>query len=440
MPFVSLSPAAGAQRSAGFANVAGLLFVSLLFFMPCSRASAAASAPPDAQTTAPAGSKLEAVIIISRHGVRSPLKDVAQLDKETSNSWSTWDVPPGHITPRGRELMVELGGYYRKRFIKDGLLTGNDAADASRTYVHANVVQRTVQSGAALAEGLFPSTTTTIHRLDESQKDRLFYGSDIEDDYKAASINGRLGNDLKPLLDSLQPEFSILEKSLDQKNLSTSTLSSLALAAGVIDSYILEYCEGFPLEKVAFGRITPQELFQMFRIVETQIDLIVRTPYLAQRRMSNLVSHIGSTFQRIATGKPVDGAFGDADDRLFIIAGHDTTVCSVAALLRLEWSVPQTGRNLCPPGGALVFELRSRAAEAGPQHFVQAYFVTQTLNQMREHVKVSLENPPAVAPIFIPEASAAAPGYESPLAAFQAVIQKLINPALVVPVDDGPAR
>ena len=58
------------------------------------------------------------------------------------------------------------------------------------------------------------------------------------------------------------------------------------------------------------------------------------------------------------------------------------------------------------------FELRK--TEEGVQR-IRIYYVTQTLDDMRNGDPVFAVHPPTVAPIFIPGCSAATPGYDAPL-------------------------
>jgi 4-phytase/acid phosphatase len=44
-----------------------------------------------------------------------------------------------------------------------------------------------------------------------------------------------------------------------------------------------------------------------------------------------------------------------------------------------------------------------------------------------------LDNPPMVAPIFIPGCSAATPGYDAPLDRIEALFHRVIDPASVTP-------
>lgn len=384
-------------------------------------------------------SQLEGVVIVSRHGNRSFLKDTAVLNRETSNTWPSWSVEPGYLTSRGRKLMVDMGGYYRDKFTKDGLLTGNDSEDVKHAYFHTNTIQRTIQTGCALAEGLFPSTTTTIHYLVD-KKDALFNGAPLDETMKDAAVRGRIGDNASALGESMSQQFDLVEKTLGRPGLYARTLSSIGLAAGIADNYMCEYCEGLPMDQVAFGRATPAELKEMLKILALDFDLNIRTPYLARTRMSNLVSHITSTLQQVASGKPVKGAFGDADDKLYVIVGHDTTLSSIAGILRLDWVLPDTGRNLCPPGGAIVFELRKRSAKNSSgkeEHFVRVYYAAETLAQMHGNTKLSLDTPPSLAPIFVHGASRPVEWYDSSLQDFVKTATQAIDPELVYAIDDG---
>jgi 4-phytase/acid phosphatase len=384
-------------------------------------------------------SKVIGVVIVSRHGNRPPLKDNATLDRETSNTWPKWDVPPGYLTSRGRKLVVEMGDYYRQRFTKEGVLTGKDLEDVKHAYFHTNTIQRTVQTGCALAEGLFPSTTTTVHYL-VKKTDLLYTGAPLNHKMSDAAMNGRIGNNAEALAKSMNPQFDLIEKALGQPGMYQRSLSSIGLAAGMADNFMCEYCEGRPMDEVAFGRATPAELEEMLKILALDFDIRARTTYLSRTRMSNLVSHVSATLQKLASGKPVDGAFGDSDDKLFVIVGHDTTISSIGGLLHLDWVLPDTGRNLCPAGGALVFELRkheSRKPGSTGEYYVRVYYAAETLAQMHEDAKLSLDNPPSIAPIFVPGSSKAGQWYDSPLSDFVKVVNSAIDPSLVYPVDDG---
>ena len=64
---------------------------------------------------------------------------------------------------------------------------------------------------------------------------------------------------------------------------------------------------------------------------------------------------------------------------------------------------------------------------------MRAYYVCQTLDQMRSGEPLTLAHPPEVAPIFIPQCSGAAAGYDAPLDRFQALLGRVIDPAFLSP-------
>ena len=80
--------------------------VLFLFWMsPLAQPSSAQALAGDA--------KLQLVIVLSRHGVRSPLTSQADLDKYSAAPWPTWDVAPGLLTAHGYQLMKLFGAWDR---------------------------------------------------------------------------------------------------------------------------------------------------------------------------------------------------------------------------------------------------------------------------------------------------------------------------------------
>src|SRR5580693_8388678 len=91
--------------------------------------------------------KLEYVVILSRHGVRSPTAPAADLRQYAADPWPDWSVAPGEMTEHGRKLMTFLGGWYRSWLARDGLLSPEGCDDAGAVHVRADVGQRTRESG-----------------------------------------------------------------------------------------------------------------------------------------------------------------------------------------------------------------------------------------------------------------------------------------------------
>src|SRR5262249_41847287 len=98
--------------------------------------------------------QLERVVILSRHGVRSPIKDNNTLQnfrKPTTPPWPDFGVQhPADLTLKGALLMQRMGAYYRKRW---AALFEPDACP-NRAFFWADRDERTLMTARSLVGGL----------------------------------------------------------------------------------------------------------------------------------------------------------------------------------------------------------------------------------------------------------------------------------------------
>ena len=137
------------------------LTVPLLGFATLFGASSALPTP--AQNAGGSGEKLQFVIYLSRHGVRSPTKKPGEYARFAAAPWPEWPVQPGYLTPHGYELMKFFGAYDRVKLADEGLLAPAGCDDATRVTILADSDQRTRETGKALAEGLMPGCAVQTH-------------------------------------------------------------------------------------------------------------------------------------------------------------------------------------------------------------------------------------------------------------------------------------
>ena len=90
---------------------------------------------------------LAKLVIVSRHGVRTPIVPASQLAHWAAAPWPDWKQPAGSLTPRGAELARIMGTYYR-RYASEGQATA--AAGCPPVYVYADLTERTQASAKAL--------------------------------------------------------------------------------------------------------------------------------------------------------------------------------------------------------------------------------------------------------------------------------------------------
>lgn len=403
------------------------------------------------------GAALELVIILGRHGIRSPLYSPAQLAPHAAQAWAAWSVAPGILTEKGGRQMTKMGVYLRQHYIQAGLLSGQADQDAPVVGFRSDSDQRTIASAEKLAEGLLPGVAVQVAHRPLDQADPLFVPvrMDLGHPDRAlakAAILGRIGNSPQAVFEAHRPQYALLQHILfgDQPvlankmapltevpGLGPGTNTNLVALTGPLreglvltDALLLEYEEGFPLSQVGWGRLSRADLTELLAVHALNFDLQQKTFYCAQAQGSNLARHLRETLDQAASGQPVAGAIGSVKQKLLVVLGHDTNQINLAGLLNISWTFPGAQSDPVLPGGSLVLELRR--GDDGVQR-VRMYYVSQTLDELRAGDPVDAAHPPAVVPIFIPGCSASAPGYDAPLSAFDARIEAAVDPQFVVP-------
>ncbi len=418
-----------------------------------------------AQETPTRSVELKFVVILSRHGVRSPTWSMEQLNQYSIEAWPNWGVPPGNLTPHGRILLKLVGAYDRAYLAQAGLLSSRGCADAGHVYFWTDSEARTLETGRALAAGMLPGCAVEVHSLPEGTHDPLFSpiaaGVGHPDrSLAAAAVSGRIGGNpgvlqdfYRPQLETMQqvllgrkpgtkcpPEGSPSKKSLFEvpASLGAGKGDDLAELHGAVrtastlaEDFLLEYTNGMVTQEVGWGRVNEFKVREMMSLHAVYADLLRQTPYIARAQASNLLSHILKTMEQAIAGRAVVGALGRAGDHVVVIVGHDTNISNIAGTLGLSWLIEGYQRDDTPPGGALVFELWRRPNRGG--YAVRTYYMSQTLEQMRKALPVTLDSPPAKAPIFLPGCSTSTEGLACGWEAFQHTLETAIDPAFVKP-------
>lgn len=420
------------------------------------------AAIPAIQNTAPAP-KLRFVVIVTRHGVRSPTWAQSELNTYSADPWPDWVVAPGNLTSHGDKLMTQFGSYYRLYFAAAGLLHSAGCEDASHVYIRADVESRTLETGRALAAGMMPGCNVEVRTVSKGE-DALFSplstGTATPDRaLAAASISGRIGaspsalvNNYRQALDTLRevlfgcasgmvcPAETTADKRaiLEQPSAveegkgghAADLRGPLRIGSTLSEDLMLEYVNGMKGKDLGWGRLDKRKLLEVMRLHAAYADLARQTSYIARSQGSNLLSHILRSMEQAAQKNSVTGAVGEPGDRVLVIVGHDTNISNIAGILGISWLLDGYVRNDTPPGGALVFELWQQGQG---EMSVSAYYVAQSLDQMRKAMPLTLESPPLKSPIFVPGCSRADQKMTCPWKAFQHTIESAIDPAFVKP-------
>ena len=388
-------------------------------------AEAPRQAPPVTQDHSQ--EKLQFVVIIARHGVRSPTGKPDQWNQFSSQPWPVWSVPPGYLTEHGAKLMTLFGAYDRELLANQGLLAAQGCGDVGRITIVADSDERTRETGKAIAAGLMPGCKLETHALAEGTPDPLFHPlsmhtSQPDKQIATAALAGRIGNSLSGLVEAYRPQLRSLEEVLQDSGAPpkmslfdipssiapgkgdhlVDLKSPLATAATMAENLLLEYTDG--MAEVGWGRVDDHKLRELMQLHTASADLERRTNYIARAQSATMLGRILDSMQQAIRQKAISGALGQTSDRLLILVGHDTNLTNISGALDLSWLIDGR-RDDTPPGGSLTFELWQN--DTTSNYTIRLFYTAQTLDQMRSATPLSLATAPERVPVFIPGCSKA---------------------------------
>ena len=400
----------------------------------CCSALVSQAAPAQTRTATQvqqgAGARLKMVVILSRHGVRPPLWTDARLDAYSVHPWPTWQVPSGELTAHGFQLLQRFGSYDRAWLAAEGLFAPSGCDAATATYIWADTDQRTLASGHALAQGLFPACPPEVHSAPTDKVDPLFHSlshgftrtqADAAFNQLQQRVSQPAGRVDQALIVQMQrvlsgcapqasactpqssPRLSLLDSSADASGTLPESVvrgqgdhvvdleGPLSPAASFSEDFLLEYADAMPTRDIGWGKVDEPQLRRFLALHTLYFDLVHRTPALAQMESSNLLSRIERTLQQGVESQSVEGALGSPTDKLVLLVGHDTNIAGIASLLGLHWNLDGRADDT-PPDTQLAFELWQTTSG---RFTVRITTSLQTLSQMRNLDDLTLSAPPA---------------------------------------------
>lgn len=434
-----------------------LLAVVLAVTLATAFAPATAQVPP-----IPPGWQFERVVLLSRHGVRSPIQSPEELDRLAAQPWPAWPVAPGDLTPRGAELMRLMGRYYRALHGARGLIQEDDCPAAGLVAIWTDVDQRTRLTGAAVLAGLYPGCRNPIlgHQADLARPDPLFRpppsaACPMDAASNRAAILARIGGNFSSVLREYARPLATLQATLcppgaapagrscglaveapgvvERPGGGVALRGPVAIGATASEIFLLESAQGLPADQVAWGRLAPAgtpgngAVRDVLEVRRLDFDLRERTQPIARQQGSNLLAQIATTLQ---DGHKFPGVpAGPAPVRFAMLVGHDTNIANIASLLNLGWEIAGFPPDEASPGGALAFELLKHVRTG--QRYVRLAYYAQTPEQMRQATPLGLDRPPGMVAVDLPGCSAQALDGFCPLDRFVEIANAALDPGCV---------
>jgi 4-phytase/acid phosphatase len=363
--------------------------------------------------------RLVMTVILSRHGLRSPLVQIEQLNQYSALPWPVWSVAPGVLTQRGYAQLRSMGSFDRALLEQQGAFSGNGCTPAHAAYIWTDTDQRTIASGHALAAGMFPDCPLPVHQLPQGQADPLFHPDQhhVPPDIETAALAqvrscAKTNPQRDGLIDQVQnllggcapggscaPARRSVRSLLDAPQIIRPSTQDdvihfegpLPTASGFAEDFELEYMQGLPMGSVAWGHLSLAQLQGLISLHTNYIACLDATPALARLGASDLLSHIVDTLRQAVKQIPAPGALAPPDKTLALLDGHDSNLVGVAALLGLHWQLDSRA-NDTPPASQIMFQLWKSPRGLA---YVRVSVEMPTLRQMRTLAPLTLARSPA---------------------------------------------
>lgn len=358
--------------------------------------------------------KLKEVVILSRHNIRSPLStNGSALSKMTPHEWTEWSSAASELTLRGGVLETEMGQFFRKWTVEEGLFKENYVPTVDEVNLYANSMQRCIATAQYFSSGFMPVAGLHVnHRYVPSKMDPVFFprltkSSEAFRTEAMKQINAMGGKDgLVGINKSLKDSYDIISKVLDIKqseyykkgevkdfvdndtritlnlNQEPGMKGSLKNANSASDAFILQYYEEPDALKAAFGhKLSLEDWTKIARIKDVYGDVLFTAPIVAVNVAHPLLQYMYDEL--------------NADTRKFtFLCGHDSNIASVDAALGVEdYSLPNSIEKKTPIGSKLVFE---KWVDAAGKAYVAINLVYQSTGQLKQMSLLDLRHTPQI--------------------------------------------
>ena len=404
--------------------------------------------------------QLKEVVVMSRHNIRSPLSSGgAAYQRVTPHEWFHWSSPGSQLSLRGGVLETEMGQFFRKWVVSEGLLPDNYRPEGDEVLFYANSRQRTFATAKYFSAGFLPFANVEItHKYEEDKMDPVFTAkfTKMNDTYRQKVLTEMqaLNGGPQAWMSAQKATLDMMEEVLDmehspaalqgdtthfwfddtqfkiEKDDEPRMTGGYTLANSVADALVLQCYETESM--TAFGHELTAEQWRAICAVKAVYDGLLFTTHAAAVNIAYpLVSRIREELLR-------------QDRKFMFLCGHDSNLASISAALGLQ--LPETERAMeihTPIGSKIVFEKWSD----GTEEYVAVNLVYQAVDQLQGRTLLSLEVPPMVKPITISGLTANSDGlyrladvaahFAAAMAEYDAIVDDVTAVEAVKPTDNA---
>ncbi|VVC96593.1 unnamed protein product [Leptidea sinapis] len=336
---------------------------------------------------------------LKKHNLRTPLSK--NLQHITPYTWPEWKEKPGILTQKGFMLESYMGTYF-KDWLHDYGLSPDSCPDEDLFYVYADLMQRTLESAKAFVLSAYPNCNIVIHRsvnksdpvfrpyihnnsdsfrrIAISEMEAILNSLDLRSSYEnmESILNYRASDSCK--LDKrceMVGEKNVLNISVGEK---PSVKGPLKLCNEVIDSFLMEYYNGFAPQNVAWGKLS------QLRDWQSILDLTVgyhsvtyNTTLIAKDIAKPLIMFM----------KPL---FTNESPKVSLLMGHDSNINVLLKAMDFKNYMLNNSLVSVPIGGKIVLQKWYDVVKK--EYLLKIEYIYQSTEQVRDMVVVSRDIPP----------------------------------------------
>ena len=349
------------------------------------------------------GDVLEKVVLLSRHGIRSPTQSPQDMERRTGHAWPVWSVAPGEMTDHGAKTLAAMVQAVQETYQKTGVLpaSGDCQTMEQESVVWADTADhRTRQTGEIWAKGIAPECAvkaqwaptaadpvfnalgTQSGRVDPTALRRDFDAAERTLP-EPASTNAlkKLQALLAPkgcLSDPASPQCLAGPTKIEWKKGTPRLQGGFVTGGMAAESLLLAYSEGLSLTD--FG-ITERDALAFIDAImpahEAENHLLRRLPEYARARNSIMAESIRA-FLSDRSVPSIPSVLPST--KVLVLAGHDTNLAAMMALFGLDWSFPDQPDSTAP-NTVLAFE---RWRHSDGTRDIRVRIFHQSLIELRE--------------------------------------------------------
>ncbi|XP_052738804.1 uncharacterized protein LOC112047601 [Bicyclus anynana] len=350
-------------------------------------------------TSAKPSLKLEQVVILSRHNVRTPLsKNLARM---TQQRWPHWNEKPGFLTEKGFLLESYMGKFFAAWLKEEGLLPKQCPSEED-FYVYSNGMERTLQSTHAFLKGSFPNCNITVHHADINKPDPIFTpmihnSTEVFKKIALKEMENILNDQnfnksyraMEDILNYNESDCCLIDNDCyleaDKMNIDLvvgmkpKVTGPMKICNEAIDAFLMAYYNGFPLNEVAWGKLNDKKWSTILEITAGYHNLTFCAKHIARDIAQPLIKYLTNIFLNKNT-------------KVTLLMGHDANINVLLTEMLFKPYVLDYNFISTPVGGKIVFQ--KWLDEKLNEYVLKIEYVYQSNDQLRDGTTLSIDCPP----------------------------------------------